>query len=139
MTTCSHYFAQSYFSCSHCVTPSLSHIVINPNCHLVAKPLSVHSKSRKIKINLYFFVDHERKSVAADQLSVSVYGGTVGILGQRHDCFADDSGDNSSLRGDGVESRANSYVNGHLLEHRRCFDSRWRSSKCHNCFEQPHC
>lgn len=69
--------------------------------------------------------DHERKSLASYKLSMSIHGGAVIVLGQCYDRFADDTGDNPPVRSHGTEPCADSDVDGHLLEHRWSFDSRW--------------
>lgn len=52
---------------------------------------------------------------------MSIYGGSIVVLRQRDDCFADDTRDNSFVRSDGAQPGPNSNVDGHLLQHRWCF------------------
>lgn len=69
-------------------------------------------------INLIkILLDHKWKNLAAYKLSLSLHGRSLFILGQRDDCFADDTGDDSVMRSNGTQSSSNSDVDGYLLEY----------------------
>lgn len=81
----------------------------------------------------------EWENLAIDQLPVLVYGRDVIVFGQCDDGAADDAGEHPAVRGDAIESGADTDVDDHLLEYWRCADAGWRSTECHNRFECVHC